>query len=107
MPYRDDKYIYTISEIRSIEEMYLEGRYGEEAVIHYSDRKGREYLVSNPFSVAEYRADFERGCKFIGRTAGKGRMSYKEVERIVDYLNETISVKTARRMVEVAQRKLR
>ena len=75
-------------------------------VIHY-ERKAREYFITNQFSVAEYRADFERGCEFIGRKAGKGRMSYKEVERIVDYLNETISVKTARRWVEIAQRAMR
>lgn len=102
MPYRDDKYEYTIPEIRAVETMCLEGL----DVIHY-ERKAREYFITNQFSVAEYQADFERGCKYIGRKAGKGRMSYKEVERIVDYLNETISVKTARRIVENAIRRMR
>ena len=87
MPYRDDNYIYTIPELRSIEEMYLEGL----DVIHYEDRKGREYLVTEMEGVAEYRADFERGCRFIGRIAGRGRMSYKECEKIVEFLNGKVS----------------
>lgn len=102
MPYRDSKYQYTIGIIRAIESMLLEGL----DVIHY-ERGAREYFITNQFSVAEYRADFVRGCEYIGRKAGKGRMSYKEVERIVDYLNETISVKTARRMVEISIRRMR
>ena len=102
MPYRDDKYQYTISEVRAVEEMVLGGL----DVIHY-ERKAREYFITNQFSVAEYKADFERGCEYIGRKAGKGRMRYKEVERIADYLNETISVKTAGRMVEMVQRRMR
>lgn len=88
MPYRGNKYEYTIPEIRAIEEAVL--TYGLEAVsnneIYFQDRKGREWFVTNPYGIAEYIADFLRGCKFIGKKS-KSRMGYKQIERIVAFLN--------------------
>ncbi len=76
----EDYYYYTIPVLRAIEESYQTGYL-------MLGKKGVEYEVANPNSFAEYRCDFERGCKHIGRVVGRGRMSYKEVVEMVKYLN--------------------
>lgn len=78
--YQDCLFSYTPSVIRAIEESYQCGYL-------MLGRRGIEYEVCDPLRFAEYRCDYEMGLKHIGRKVGKGRMSYKEVCLICDYLN--------------------
>lgn len=91
MPYDKEKdiFIYQYWELRSINLAYAEK--GKDALydggIDFYRRGMYLYTLLEAFSIAEFIADYERGCKYIGRNPRK-RMGAEYIKRMVGYLNE-------------------
>ena len=65
---------YTVGEVKAIARCYEEAY---ENGIYWSDKKGRDHHILDPFRIAEMRADYSRALLKVGR-------NYK---RITDLLN--------------------
>ena len=80
--YNECKFNYTVPLLRAIEDMVL----NERSYMHYEDWRGREYVVQNPNSLAEFRCDFQYAKRQLGYK-GKGRKGYKQILAMRCYLN--------------------
>ena len=76
-------FVYSVGILRAVEEAY-ETAYANGIELY---RKGCLVAhIKNPFSIAEFLCDYEYACKHIGKKPGK-RASYKEVQRMCEFLN--------------------
>ncbi len=75
------KFTYTVPLLRAIEDMVL----NEQSYMAYAS-KGREYVVQNPNSLAEFRCDFQYAKRKLGYK-GKGRARYKQILAMKEILN--------------------
>ncbi len=55
--------------------------------MHYEDWRGREYVVQNPNSLAEFRCDFQYAKRKLGYTGKKRRLGYKKILALKGMLN--------------------
>ncbi len=80
--YEGCKFTYSVPLLRAIEDMVL----NERSYMHYEDWRGREYVVQNPNSLAEFRCDFQYAKRKLGYT-GKGRARYTQILAMKEILN--------------------
>ena len=76
------KFIYSVPLLWAIEDMVL----NERSYMHYEDWRGREYVVGNPLSLAEFRCDFQYAKRKLGYK-GRGRKGYKQILAMRCFLN--------------------
>ena len=75
-------FVYTISLLRAIS-IYYKNIYDGIEVIS----RGSYYTITNPFDIAEFKVDFERGCEYLKLKAGKDYINYHDIKKICNYLN--------------------
>ena len=80
--YKECKFTYSVPLLRAIEDMVL----NERSYMHYEDWRGREYVVQNPNSLAEFRCDFQYAKDKLGYR-GRGRKGYKQILEMKKVLN--------------------
>jgi hypothetical protein len=58
----------------------------ERSYLYYEDWKGKEYVVANPFSLAEFRCDYWRARIRLG-IRGKKKAKYWQIKEMKGLLN--------------------